>query len=94
MLLSTPRMVILRRCSLCCDICSTSCQTVLCRAVLCKGYHKPENPCCHVLHIHLPCHTQEERPCTVIVHTGMDVAAAVALTPQVVRQRKKEDDSH
>ena len=65
------------------------------RAVLCKGYHKPKNPCCHMLHTHLPCHTQEETPCTVIVYAGMNVAAVVALTPQaIVRQRKKEDDSH
>jgi hypothetical protein len=60
-----------------------------------KGYHKPKNPCCHMLHIHLPLRTQEERPCPAIVYLGMAINSAKALSSQaVVRQRKKKDDSH
>lgn len=93
-LLSTPRMVLILQCSLCCEVCSTSCQTVLCRAVLCKGYHKPKDPCCHMLHIHLPYHIQEELPCTVIVYLGMAINSAIALSSQaIVRQSKKKENS-
>jgi hypothetical protein len=73
MLLSTPRTVILLICPLCCDVCSTSCVRP-CYAVLCyvKGIinRKTRAASC-MLHVHLPCHTQEERPCTPIVCLGM-----------------------
>ena len=97
MLLSTPCVVILLQCPLCCDVCFTS-FVRLCCPVLCyvKGYHKPENPCFHMLHIHLPPLTQEERPCNPIVYLGgMTTNPAAALKPQaIVRQREKYDRGH